>query len=120
MNKDRDIERCDDYEIHTDVLKKVSESLPAEEKLYDLAELFKIFGDTTRIRILFVLLEEEMCVCDLAEALNMTSSAVSHQLKILKTSSLVKSRREGKSVFYSLADGHVKTIISQGMQHIEE
>ena len=79
-----------------------------------------MFGDSTRIRILFVLFESEVCVCDLAEALQMTQSAVSHQLKILKQSKLVKSRREGKSVFYSLADGHVRTIIAQGMEHIEE
>ena len=91
-----------------------------EEQLYDLAELFKVFGDSTRIRILFVLLEAEVCVCDLAAALNMTQSAVSHQLRILKQSKLVKSRREGKSIFYSLADGHVKTIIDQGWEHIEE
>lgn len=91
-----------------------------ETELYDLAELFKVFGDSTRIRILFVLFEEELCVCDLAQALNMTQSAISHQLKILKQSKLVKSRREGKSIFYSLADEHVKTIIAQGREHIEE
>ena len=86
----------------------------------DLAELFKVFGDSTRIRILFVLFEAEVCVCDLAEALNMTQSAISHQLSILKRNKLVKSRREGKSMFYSLADDHVRTIVSQGMEHIEE
>lgn len=91
-----------------------------EDKLYDLAELFKVFGDSTRIRILFVLLNQEVCVCDLAESLSMTQSAISHQLKILKQSKLVKARREGKSVFYSLADSHVKTIIAQGMDHVEE
>ena len=94
--------------------------MPSEEELYDLAELFKVFGDSTRIRILYVLFEAEVCVCDLAAALNMTQSAISHQLKILKQSRLVKSRREGKSIFYSLADAHVRTIISQGMEHIEE
>ncbi len=88
--------------------------------LFDLSEFFKIFGDTTRIRILFVLFEEELCVCDLAAALQMTQSAISHQLNILKRSRLVKSRREGKSVFYSLADDHVRSIIAQGMEHIEE
>ncbi len=93
---------------------------PGEEELYDLAELFKVFGDSTRIRILFALHEEEVCVCDLAEALSMTQSAVSHQLRILKQSKLVKSRREGKQIFYSLADDHVHTIIAQGMEHIEE
>ncbi len=94
--------------------------MPSEEKLYDLAELFKVFGDSTRIRILYVLFESEVCVCDLAAVLNMTQSAISHQLKILKQSKLVKSRREGKSIFYSLADAHVSTMIAQGMEHIEE
>jgi ArsR family transcriptional regulator len=94
--------------------------MPEEEKLYDLAELFKVFGDSTRIRILFVLFEAEVCVCDLAEALNMTQSAVSHQLRILKQNKLVKNRREGKSIFYSLADDHVRAIINQGMEHVEE
>lgn len=111
---------CESVEIHSDLIKIVSDRMPDEEKLYDLAELFKVFGDSTRIRILFVLFESEVCVCDLAESLNMTQSAISHQLKILKNSKLVKFRREGKSVFYSLADGHVRTIISQGMEHIEE
>ena len=91
-----------------------------ENTLYDLADLFKVFGDSTRIRILFVLFEAEVCVCDLAEALSMTQSAVSHQLRILKQAKLVNSRREGKSVFYSLADEHVRTIIGQGLEHIEE
>ena len=94
--------------------------MPDEDELYDLAELFKVFGDSTRIRILFVLFESEVCVCDLAETLNMTQSAVSHQLRILKQAKLIKNRREGKSIFYSLADGHVTTIISQGIEHIEE
>ena len=98
----------------------VREKMPQEEELYDLSELFKVFGYSTRIRILFVLFEAEVCVCDLAAALGMTQSAVSHQLRILKQSKLVKSRREGKSVFYSLADGHVRTIIDQGLEHIEE
>ena len=94
--------------------------MPEESELQDLADLFKVFGDFTRIRILFVLFEAEVCVCDLAEALDMTQSAISHQLKILKQARLLKSRREGKSVFYSLADGHVRTIIAQGRDHIEE
>ena len=115
-----DLECCEDREIHEDRLRVVSEKMPDEEELYDLAELFKVFGDSTRIRILFVLFEAEVCVCDLAEALNMTQSAVSHQLRILKQNKLVKSRREGKSIFYSLADGHVRTIIDQGLEHIEE
>ena len=115
-----DVECCECSEIHEDLLKIVNEKMPEEDELYDLAELFKVFGDSTRIRILFVLFESEVCVCDLAEALNMTQSAISHQLKILKQSKLVKSRREGKSVFYSLADGHVRTICAQGREHIEE
>ncbi|MCC8049090.1 MAG: metalloregulator ArsR/SmtB family transcription factor [Clostridiales bacterium] len=94
--------------------------MPDETKLYDLAELFKVFGDSTRIRILYVLFEAEVCVCDLASALNMNQSAISHQLRILKTNRLVKSRREGKSVFYSLADDHVRTILAQGEEHINE
>ena len=111
---------CEVEEIHHEALKAVAEKLPPEDHLLDLAELFKIFGDTTRIRILFVLFEAELCVCDLAAALQMTQSAISHQLAILKRSRLVKSRREGKSVFYSLADEHVRSIIAQGMEHIEE
>lgn len=91
-----------------------------EEELYDLAELFKVFGDSTRIRILDVLFQSELCVSDLSNNLNMTQSAVSHQLKILKQSKLVKCRREGKSILYSLADSHVRTIIDQGREHIEE
>lgn len=120
VGRTEDAETCDAIEVHSDLLKIVNTTLPEETELYDLAELFKVFGDSTRIRILFVLFEAEVCVCDLAAALNMTQSAISHQLKILKQSKLVKSRREGKSVFYSLADGHVRTIIAQGREHIEE
>ena len=120
MDDNRFAECCECREVHEDLLALVRGTLPEEEKLLDLSELFKVFGDSTRIRILFVLFEAEVCVCDLAEALGMTQSAVSHQLGILKRSKLVKSRREGKSVFYSLADEHVRTIISQGMEHIEE
>ncbi len=112
--------RCESTEVHEELLKIVNEKMPDEEELYDLAELFKVFGDSTRIRILFVLLEAEVCVCDLAAVLNMTQSAVSHQLRILKQNKLVKSRREGKSIFYSLADSHVRTMIDQGREHIEE
>lgn len=113
-------ECCEITEVHEDVLKLVNEKMPKEDELYDLAELFKVFGDSTRIRILFVLFEAEVCVCDLAETLHMTQSAISHQLKILKQNKLVKGRREGKSVFYSLADHHVRTIIAQGIEHITE
>lgn len=111
-------ETCEATELHEDTLQFVREHMPPEDSLYDLAELFKVFGDSTRIRILFVLFEAEVCVCDLAETLGMTQSAISHQLRILKQNRLVKSRREGKSVFYSLADDHVRTIIGQGMDHL--
>lgn len=114
------VECCDSVCIHEELLQKVTAQMPKEEELYDLAELFKVFGDSTRIRILFVLFEAEVCVCDLAEALQMTQSAVSHQLKILKQAKLVKNRRAGKSIFYSLADDHVRAIIGQGLEHIEE
>ena len=114
------IECCETIEVHEDLLKIVEEKMPPEEELYDLAELYKIFGDSTRIRILFVLFEAEVCVCDLAQTLHMTQSAISHQLRILKQNKLVKSRREGKSIFYSLADSHVRTIINQGLEHIQE
>ena len=120
MDDKRFAECCEGREVHEDLLRLVKETLPEEEKLLDLAELFKVFGDSSRIRILFVLFEAEVCVCDLAEALRMTQSAVSHQLGILKRSKLVKSRREGKSVFSSLSDDHVRAIISQGMEHISE
>lgn len=115
-----DVECCEDQHIHEELLKKVNARMPDEDELYDLAELFKVFGDSTRIRILFVLFEEEMCVCDLASVLNMTQSAVSHQLKILKQAKLVSGRREGKSIIYSLADDHVRSIIAQGLEHVEE
>jgi len=120
MKKIYDADCCDSVEVHDELLRTVNEKMPDEDSLFDLAELFKVFGDSTRIRILFVLFESEVCVCDLAAALNMTQSAISHQLRILKQNKLVKSRREGKSVFYSLADSHVRTIISQGMEHIAE
>ena len=122
MKKDLDKEQvcCETVEVHEDLLRIVEQTMPEETELYDLAELFKVFGDSTRIRILFVLSSAEVCVCDLARVLNMTQSAISHQLRILKQNKLVKSRREGKSIFYSLADGHVSTIIAQGRDHIEE
>lgn len=115
-----DVECCDVYQVHEELVRKVHEKMPDEDELYDLAELFKVFGDSTRIRILYVLFESELCVCDIAQALNMTQSAISHQLKILKQSKLVRSRREGKQVFYFLADDHVRTIIGQGWEHIRE
>ncbi len=105
---------------HDDLVEKVHENMPDEEILYDLAELYKVFGDSTRIKILYVLFESEMCVYDIARLLNMTQSAISHQLKVLKQSKLVRYRREGKTVFYALSDDHVRTIIDQGMEHIGE
>ena len=111
---------CDSTEVHEDLLKIVNDTMPEETELYDLAELFKVFGDSTRIRILFVLFESEVCVCDLAQVLNMTQSAVSHQLRVLKQADLVKNRRDGKNVFYSLDDEHVKQIFNQGLIHISE
>ena len=114
------VERCDEFCTHGEVIDKVQADMPDEEKLYDLAELFKMFGDSTRIRILYVLFEAEMCVCDIAEVLKMTQSAISHQLRLLKQAKLIQSRREGKMVYYSLADDHVRTIINQGMEHIQE
>ncbi len=111
---------CEIYEPHDELVKRVNADMPKEETLYDLAELFRIFGDTTRIKILYVLFEADMCVCDIAKLLNMTQSAISHQLRVLKASKLIKNRREGKSVIYSLADSHVRKIIDQGIEHILE
>ncbi len=118
--KEKEIACCEENVVHLDLLNEVRRKLPPEESLYDLAELFKVFGDSTRVRILFVLLEEEVCVCDLSDMLSMTPSAISHQLKILSRAKLIRSRREGKSVFYSLADDHVRTMLDQGMEHITE
>ena len=103
-----------------DVVKKVLDSQPAEEYLYDLAELFKVFGDSTRIRILYALFESELCVGDMAQLLGISQSAVSHQLKILKDAKLVRLRRDGKIIFYMLDDDHVRTMLSMGMEHVEE
>lgn len=111
---------CDDTCIHTDILNEVISSLPSDEDLCDLSELFKVFGDSTRIKILYALTEDEMCVCDIAELLHMTQSAISHQLRVLKQARLVKYRKEGKTVYYSLADDHVHIIIAKGMEHIKE
>ena len=114
------VETCEEKTIHPEQVDSVVKDLPPDEMLFDLAELFKIFGDSTRIKILYVLFESEMCVCDIAQLLGMTQSAISHQLRALKQSKLVKYRREGKTVFYSLADDHVRSIINQGMDHISE
>lgn len=106
--------------VHDDVVNAVNDQMPDEEILYDLAELFKVFGDSTRIKILYVLFEYELCVYDIAQLLNMNQSAISHQLRVLKQSQLVKYRRDGKTILYSLADSHIKTILGQGMEHICE
>ncbi|MCI8651030.1 MAG: helix-turn-helix transcriptional regulator [Oscillospiraceae bacterium] len=115
-----EVENCEFIHVHEDIVKRVEKALPDDETLYDLADLFRIFADSTRIKILYVLFESEMCVCDIAQLLGMTQSAISHQLRALKQSKLVKYRREGKTIFYSLADDHVVTILGQGMEHIEE
>lgn len=112
--------KCEFMHVHEDIVARVKESMPQDKKLFSLAELFKLFSDPTRIKILYLLKIDEMCVCDIANLLGMTDSAISHQLKLLKQASLVKFRREGKAVFYSLADNHVTTIINNGMEHIEE
>lgn len=104
----------------TEAVEKLLTEMPPDEQLYDLAELFKVFGDTTRIKILYALLESELCVGDLAEYLGLTQTACSHQLRVLKNNKLVRFRREGKAVFYSLSDDHVKAILEKGMEHVEE
>lgn len=111
---------CEENLVHTEAVRRVRELLPPDEQLYDLAELFKIFGDSTRVKILYALLEGELCVCDISSLMEVTQSAVSHQLRVLKNSKLVKCRREGKTVYYSLADSHVLHILDQGMEHICE
>lgn len=111
---------CDDTCVHDEVIEKVRVKIPEEEKLYELADFFKVFGDSTRIKILYVLMCSEMCVCDIAQLLNMTQSAISHQLRVLRQMDLVRTRREGKTVYYSLADGHIVSILNQGYEHIEE
>lgn len=114
------IESCNCSYIHEDILNRVKEHLPEEEVLYELAEIFKVFGDSTRIKILCALFEGEMCVCDMSELLGVSQSAVSHQLRVLKQARLVKFRREGKTVYYSLADDHVKHIFNEGLDHVLE
>ena len=119
-NNERKIENCNVNIIHEDIVVRVKDKLPAEETLYDLAELFKVFGDTTRIKIICALFESEMCVCDLSCLLNMTQSAISHHLRVLKSARLVKFRRKGKVVYYSLDDEHIKHIYDAGLNHISE
>ena len=113
-------ELCECEIIHEDIVKKVKQTFPKDEMMFDLADFYKIFGDTTRIKILYALDKSELCVCDISALLGMSLSAVSHQLKILRDSNLVKTRREGKVVYYSLADEHVKSILECGIEHISE
>ena len=116
----RDVDQCDEYCVHNDKVHEVASHMPDEDELYDLAELFKVFGDSTRIKILYDLFDGEKNVTEICEDIEMNQSAVSHQLRALKTAKLIKSRRDGKSVMYSLDDDHVKTIIEMGKEHIEE
>ena len=114
------VESCSCNIIHKDVVAEVKDKLPQEEILYDLAELFKVFGDSTRIKIICSLFESEMCVCDLSALLNIRQSAISHQLRVLKSARLVKFRRAGKVIYYSLDDEHIKQIFDAGLHHITE
>lgn len=111
---------CEEELVHAQTAARAGAELPPTETLTALAELYKLFGDSTRIKILYLLFEEELCVCDIADILGMTVSAISHQLRLLKNAKLVKYRKDGKSVFYSLADSHVRLILGQGMEHITE
>ena len=117
---DDNLELCQEYFLHEDRLEDAREGSPTEEMVYDLVELFKVFGDVTRVKIIYALLESEMCVCDIASLLDMTQSAISHQLRVLKKARLVKFRKEGKTVFYSLDDQHIDKIFSFGLDHIKE
>ncbi|KHD86651.1 MULTISPECIES: ArsR/SmtB family transcription factor [Heyndrickxia] len=111
---------CDQTVIHKEIIQKVRESMTEDDSLNEMAELFKVLGDRTRIRILYALYQSEMCVCDLASLLEMTQSAISHQLRVLKQAKLVKNRKEGKVVYYSPADLHVMQIFMQAMDHVKE
>jgi len=113
-------EVCEFLHVHEELVEKVRGEMPDLEELMTLSDLFKVFGDTTRVRILYLLFESELCVCDISTLLGMNQSAISHQLRVLKQTKLVKARREGKTVFYSLADQHVRTIIGNGMEHVRE
>ena len=115
-----DVTLCEEHFVHNEKTASALAKLPEDGLLFDLAELYKIFGDSTRIKILYLLFEEELCVCDIAEALKMTVSAISHQLRILKNAKLIRFRKEGKSVIYALADDHVTSILAEGMEHITE
>lgn len=120
LNLEEKMESCSCNIIHKEVIEKVNDALPADETLYDLAEFFKVFGDSTRIKIICALFESEMCVCDLAALLGVTQSAISHQLRTLKGARLVRYRRDGKVIYYSLDDEHIKHIFDEGLRHITE
>lgn len=113
-------DRCDCNTIHEDVVEQVRKEMPEEEDLFDLADLFKIFGDSTRVKVLCALSSAEMCVCDIAALLGMTKSAISHQLRVLKQARLVRNRRDGKVVYYMLDDDHVTHIFCEGLSHVKE
>lgn len=114
------LDRCDCEVVHENVVEQARQKMPDDERMYELSDLFAVFGDFTRVRILWALDQIEMCVCDISFLLNMTQSAISHQLRILKQADLVKSRKEGKNVYYSLKDAHVQRILKQGLSHVEE
>ena len=114
------VECCEIHETHENIIHQIEDGMPSETLIQNLADFYKVFGDVTRVKILCVLFQSELCVCDLAEALGMNQSAVSHQLKILKQAKLVKNTRAGKQVYYSLSDAHVSSILSMGLEHIEE
>lgn len=118
--QDSEIDQCDFICVHENIVNQVLLAMPKDQELFELADFFKVFGDTTRVKILYVLSQSEMCVCDIASLLKMGQSAISHQLRILKQMRLVKFHREGKAVFYSLSDDHIETILAQGMEHINE
>ena len=120
MAEEKEIECCGFLCVHENTVQKVLEEMPCDEHLYDLAELFKVFGDSTRIKILYALFEAELCVCDISNILGMTKSAISHQLSVLRQSNLVKFRRDGKNIYYSLADEHIRQIIDAGTEHVNE
>ncbi|MDR1766060.1 MAG: metalloregulator ArsR/SmtB family transcription factor [Lachnospiraceae bacterium] len=117
---ERFAEVCELMHVHEDIIERVAGVMPPEDELFDLADFFRVFGDTTRIKILYVLGQSEMCVCDIAGLLGMGQSAISHQLRVLKQMRLVKYRKDGKAVFYALADAHIESILAQGMEHIRE
>lgn len=118
--QDNEMDQCELNFVHQDIVNRVVDVIPEEDELLDLAEFFKVFGDSTRIKILYVLSQSEMCVCDIATLISMSQSAISHQLRVLKQMRLVKFRRDGKTVFYSLADSHIEMILAQGMEHVSE